>query len=175
MRISIIAAVAENRVIGRDGTLPWHLPEDLKRFKRLTMGHTVVMGRKTWESLPTPTAAAPTGPLPGRRIIVLTTRRDWHPPGAETARTLDEAISLAATHGETELFIIGGARLFAESLPRADRLYLTQVHAEPPGDTFFPPFDPAPWTRIESTGHPADARHAHAFTFLAYDRPRRKP
>ena len=164
MKITLIAAVAENRVIGLAGTLPWRLPQDLKRFKRLTLGHAVLMGRRTFESL--------AGPLPDRRMIVLTRRRGWRPQGAEVARSLDEALELAKRGGEQELFVIGGAAVFAEALPRADRMYLTLVHATVKGDTLFPEFDEAQWELVEEERHEADERHAYPFTFRTYERKR---
>ncbi len=162
MRISLVAAVAENRVIGRAGTLPWRLPQDLKRFKRLTLGHAVVMGRRTYESLP--------GPLPDRRMIVISGRDGWRPRGAEIASSLDEALAIARSRGEDELFVIGGAEVFAAALPRADRLYLTIVHAAVAGDTYFPAFDASKWKLVEDEPHDADERHEHAYTFRTYER-----
>ena len=159
MTLSLILAQSENRVLGRDNDLPWHLPADLKRFKKLTVGHTMVMGRKTWESIGRP--------LPRRRSLVLSRDPDFRAEGAEVFRDLDEA--LAAAPGE-EVFVIGGASLFAESLPRADRLYLTWVHADVEGDVFCPELDLSAFERIESTRHPADARHAYAFTFETWHR-----
>ncbi len=158
--ISLIVARSENRVIGRDGDLPWHLPADLKRFKRLTLRHTVIMGRKTFESIGRP--------LPRRRSIVLSRNPDYRPEGAEVAHGLERALELAA--GETEVFVIGGARVFAEALPRADRLYLTLVHAEVEGDVFFPEVDAEDWRLVSEERHEADDRHAHAFSFLTYER-----
>lgn len=133
-RISIVAALgATTRVIGRKNELLWHLPEDLKRFKRLTLGHPVVMGRKTWESLP-PQAR----PLPGRRNIVVTRQAGYAAPGAEVAASLEAA--LARTEGE-EVFVIGGGELYAAALPLADTLYLTLVDDEPAGDAYFPVYE----------------------------------
>ncbi len=127
MKIAIIAAIGKNRVIGRDGKVPWHIPEDLKRFKRLTTGHAVVMGRKTWESLGKA--------LPGRRNIVISRHEI---PGAEHYASVGEA--LTALHDQEKVFVIGGARVYAEFLGRADELYLTFVEQEADGDTYFPPF-----------------------------------
>ena len=169
MRVSLIAAVAANGVIGRDNDLPWSLPADLRLFQTLTMGHTLIMGRRTWESFATP--------LPGRQIVVLTSRPDWKPDGwpegaegVEAAPTLDEALERAREFGDTEAFVAGGTAVFREALPRADRIYLTRVNAEVPGDTYFPEFDIAGWKIIEEDHHEADAEHAHSFTFQILER-----
>lgn len=158
--ISLIAAMAENRVIGAEGTLPWHLPADLKRFKALTMGHPILMGRKTYESIGRP--------LPQRRNLVLTRQREWSAPGTETVQTLDEALGRIEP-GE-ELFVIGGEQVYRLALPRAKRLYLTLVHTQVAGDAVFPPFDVEQWHLREQEDRPADERNAHAMTFLCYER-----
>ena len=126
--VFLVAAVAANGVIGADGGMPWHIPEDFRRVKRLTMGKPLVMGRKTFESLP--------GVLPGRRHIVITSSTDWEGEGAEVAHTLDAALTLAAA---PHIVIFGGAAIYALALPRATRIELTEVHAEIDGDTFMPP------------------------------------
>jgi dihydrofolate reductase len=169
MRVSLIAAVAANGVIGRDNDLPWHLPADLRWFQTLTMGHTLVMGRRTWESF--------AHPLPGRRIVVLTRLRDWQPEGfsegaegVEAAASLDEALARAREAGDTEAFVAGGTEVFREALPRADRIYLTRVEAEVPGDTYFHDFDVAGWKIVEEEHHEADADHSFPFTFQVLDR-----
>ena len=159
-RVSLIAALAENRVIGRDNTLPWRLPADLKRFRRLTTGHPVILGRKNYESIGRP--------LPERTNIVLTRDRAYRAPGCTVVDTLDAAY--AAATDASELFVIGGAELYAQTLARADRLYLTWVHAQVPGDTFFPTFDLADWTEIERERHEPDRDHAYGFSFVTYDR-----
>jgi len=128
MRIAIIAAMAENRVIGRDGAIPWDLPEDRRHFRDLTMGNTIIMGRKTFEAIGRP--------LPGRRTIVLSRRRDYRAEGVLVAHDLDAALTAAA--GEEEVFICGGGELYREALPFAGRLYLTVIHLTVDGDTFFP-------------------------------------
>jgi dihydrofolate reductase len=163
MRIALIAAAADNDVIGKDNDLPWHLPDEFRHFKRTTKGHHVIMGRRTWES-------QDGRPLPKRVNIVVSSQTDYDAPGAELASSLDEALELARAAGETEAFVIGGSRLYAEALPRADRLYLTRVHAEPEGDTYFPSIDPAQWRELERVEHPADTRHAHAFTIFTLER-----
>ncbi|MGH7657487.1 MAG: dihydrofolate reductase, partial [Gemmatimonadales bacterium] len=143
-----------------DNDLPWRLPDDLKRFKSLTMGHTILMGRRTWESIGRA--------LPGRRTIVLSRNLEWKADGADVAASLDEALAIVPP-GEP-LFLTGGEAVYLLALPRADVLELTRVHADIPGDAFFPPFDPADWTLISREDHPADERHAFAFSFERYER-----
>jgi dihydrofolate reductase len=152
--------MAENRVIGHANGLPWHLPADIKRFQLLTTGHSIIMGRKTFDSIGKP--------LPHRRNIVLTRERGWKKDGVETAHDLPDA--LARTRGESEVFVVGGADVFRQALPKADRIHLTVVHAKIPGDALFPEFTPAEWRLAEEEPHPADARHAYAFTFRRYER-----
>lgn len=156
----LIAAVAKNGVIGRAGALPWHLPEDLRHFKELTTGHTVVMGRKTWESLP-----ARFRPLPGRRNIVVSRNPGFAAPGATLVDSLEAALKVGA--GAT-VFLIGGAELYAHALPLAGRLELTEIDAEFAGDAFFPPIDPAFWHETARS-----QRHSAAgldFAFVSYVR-----
>ena len=161
--ISLIAAIADNGVIGRDNELPWHLPDDFRHFKRTTKGHHVLMGRLTWESLPK-------RPLPKRVNLVLSSQRDYVAEGASVVHSLSQALELAKAAGETELFVIGGARVYAEALPLARRLYITRVHARPEGDASFPSFDLDGWRVVESNAHAADERHAHAFTIETLER-----
>ena len=155
--ITIVVARAENGVIGRGGKLPWHIPADLKRFKALTMGSVMVMGRKTFDSLP--------GLLPGRRHIVLTRDRDWSAEGAEIAHDVDEALALA---GSERVSIIGGADIFALFLPLADRVELTEVLEDVPGDTFMPdPRQATTWRETWSEDHAAeDGRPPFRFVTL---------
>tara|TARA_R110002111_G_scaffold14050_2_gene38771 strand:- start:1188 stop:1700 length:513 start_codon:yes stop_codon:yes gene_type:complete len=159
--ISIIAAMAENRVIGKDGQLPWRLPDEMKHFIRLTTGHTLIMGRKTFESIGSK-------PLPNRRHIILTSNRGLASEAIEVAPGLDKAIELLEP-GE-EAFISGGERAYRDALPLADNLYLTTVHCSPEGDAHFPEFDPDDWQLQDQVRHEADERHAHAFTFHHYRR-----
>ena len=155
-RLFLIYARAANGTIGRDGALPWHLPADLRRFKALTLGKAMIMGRKTFESLP--------GLLPGRRHIVLTRDRDWIVPGAERAQGVAEAVALA---GEGEAAVIGGAEICAAFLPLAERVELTEVHADFAGDTHLPPLGPE-WRELAREEHAAEAgRPAFAFVTLA--------
>lgn len=158
--IALVAAVADNGVIGRDGGLPWHLPDDLKHFKRVTLGKPVLMGRRTFESIGKP--------LPGRRNLVLTHGTLAATEGVEGVASIDAARALVAN--DAELCVIGGARVFAQLLPDAGRIYLTCVHGEITGDVHFPPWDAAHWHEIERREHPADARHAYAMSFLTLDR-----
>ena len=154
----LIYARAANGTIGRDGTLPWHIPVDLRRFKALTIGKPMIMGRKTFESFP--------GPLPGRRHIVLTRDPDWRAEGAEVVHTVDHALALA---GDGEVAVIGGAEINALFLPLATRVELTEVHADIPGDTFMPPLG-ASWSEVFREEHPAaDGRPAFAFVTLRRD------
>lgn len=158
--ISLVAAMAENGTIGRDNTLPWRLPEDLKRFKSLTMSKLLLMGRKTYESIGRP--------LPGRTSIVLTRDRNWKAEGVVVVGSLGQALSYA--RDAEELVAIGGAEIYRLLMPFARRIYLTLVHAEIPGDTFFPDFDPTQWADVECHSHPADERNAYPFTFVTLER-----
>jgi dihydrofolate reductase len=154
--IVLVVARAENGVIGRDGELPWHLPEDLKHFKAVTMGTPMVMGRKTFDSLPKL--------LPGRRHIVLTRQPGWSAEGAEVATSVSEAMALADAQ---QISVIGGAEIFRMFLPLADQIELTEVHARPEGDTFMPDFEPSNWREISREDHPAkDDKPAFSFVRL---------
>ena len=141
----LVVAVADNGVIGADGAMPWHLPADLRRFKALTMGKPMVMGRKTFESLP--------GLLPGRRHVVLTRDKHWDEDGAEIARSVDEALRMA---NSAHVAIVGGAEVYRLFLPLAARIELTEIHADPEGDTRFPAYDRAEWTESFRESHPAE-------------------
>ncbi len=158
--ISLIVAMAKNRVIGAGNRIPWHLPNELRLFKSLTMGHHIVMGRKTYESIDRL--------LPGRTTVIVTRQRDYAVPGAIVAHSIDEALAECA--GDEEIFVIGGADLFRETLPRADRLYLTIVDAEPEGDTFMPEIDMSAWRETSSQSFAPDEKHAHAYRLAVYER-----
>lgn len=159
-RLSLIVAMAKNRVIGADGKIPWHLPNELQLFKSVTMGHHIIMGRKTYESI--------NRLLPGRTTVIVTRQKDYAIPGAKIAHTLDEAVALCA--GDSEIFVIGGGELYRAALPKTDRIYLTIVDAEPAGDTRMPEFEAAQW-RVHSTQRYArDGRHAHDYRFEIHDR-----
>lgn len=153
--LNLIAAMDRHHVIGRDGDLPWRLPNDLKHFKRLTEGRIVLMGRKTWVSLGRP--------LPNRDNWVLTRDRAYVAEGARVFNRLDDA--LAALDGR-EAMVIGGAQIYRQTLPFARRLYLTEVDAEVEGDTRFPEFDDGQWRELDRRTHPADERHAHGYSFV---------
>jgi dihydrofolate reductase len=155
--------MARNRVIGANGAIPWHLPDELKQFQRLTMGHHIIMGRKTWESIGRP--------LPGRTSVVVTRQRGYRAPEAVVANSLDDAIG--ACGDDSEIFVIGGAELYRQALPLARRLYLTTVDAEIPGDTTMPEFRAGDWREVEATSHPADKRHRYPFRCAVYERNRR--
>ena len=159
MSISLIVAASENNVIGRDGDLPWHLPADLRFFKETTMGHVVIMGRRTWDSFD--------GALPGRRNVVLTRNRDLVLDGADVVSTLDDALQLA--DGQ-ESFIAGGGELYRMAMPMAERILMTRVHMNVEGDTTFPEIDPATWVRTEARMQDVDDRHAAACTFETWMR-----
>jgi dihydrofolate reductase len=163
--LSLIVAMARNRVIGAGGRIPWRLPAELALFRRHTLGHHVIMGRRTFESIGRP--------LPGRVNIVLTRRRSYRAPGALVVHSLEEAI--AACRGDDEVFVIGGAELYAQALPLARRLYLTTVEADFAGDAHMPPFDPGDWRLVCSAAYAADERNAYPFRFELYERsqPRR--
>lgn len=159
---SLVVAVARNGVIGRDNVLPWRLPADLAHFKRVTMGHPVIMGRRTYESIGKA--------LPGRRNIVVSRSPNYDAPGCTVVRTLDAA--WAAAGDADEACVIGGTSLFEEALPAADVVHLTEVEAEVEGDTYFPEFDRGEWHEVELGRHPADARHAYSLRFLRLERRR---
>ena len=161
----MIVARARNGVIGRHGTLPWHLPEDLAHFKRTTMGHTVIMGRKTWDSIGRP--------LPGRRNIVITRNPQWQAPGAETATSLEQAIqkcASAAGEADRDVFIIGGAQLYAQALKQhVDSIFLTEIDADFEGDTHFPTLDPKRWRERSREHFAPGAGRAFGFDFVRYE------
>jgi dihydrofolate reductase len=175
MRISIIVAMDEARGIGRDNRLPWRLSEDLKRFKSLTMGHHIIMGRKTYASIGRP--------LPGRTTIVVTHQEDYHGIQGEcnsskqaseanclVAHSLEEALGLARQRGETEVFVIGGREIFAQALGMAERIYLTRVHAELPADVHFPPIHLQKWVEKVREYHHANENNEYPFSFLILER-----
>jgi dihydrofolate reductase len=152
--VFLAVAIADNGVIGVEGAIPWHIPTDLRRFKALTMGQPMVMGRKTFESLP--------GLLPGRRHIVLTRDKGWNEEGAEIAHSLEEALNLA---NSPHIAVIGGAEIYRLYLHRADRIELTEVHAEPDGDAHFPAFNRSDWDETYREHHPAEGK-APAYDFV---------
>jgi dihydrofolate reductase len=166
VRLALMAAKAENNCIGRNNKLPWYLPNDLKYFKRVTFGKPVIMGRKTWESLK--------GPLPGRTNIVVTRNPDYQAEGAKVVHDIDAAMELAqhigVIDGIEEVVIMGGAGLYEEGLKKADRLYLTEVHAEVEGDAFFPEMDMTQWKEIGREDFKAEPPNEYDYSFVVYER-----
>lgn len=164
MVISLIVAFDENHCIGKDNRLPWHLSSDLKRFKRLTMGHHLIMGRKTWESIGRP--------LPGRKMLVVSRQKDFPLPETEgtLCASLEQALEFARMQGDDEVFIIGGGEIFRQALPYSDRIYLTRVHIQVPCDTYFPPFEHLGWSLIEQNELPATENEPLASTFQILQR-----
>ncbi len=160
MRLSIIAAMSANRVIGRNNDLPWRLPADWKRFKSLTMEHHLIMGRKTFESIGQP--------LPGRTTVVITHQTDYAPEGVLVAHSVEQALQMAA--GDDEVFVAGGAQIYQQVLPRADRLYLTSIHEDFEGDTNFPDFEKSDWDLISEESYAPDEKNPYPYTFLIYER-----
>ena len=160
MRLPIIAAMARNRVIGRDNRLPWRLPADWRRFNRLTMGHHLIMGRKTFESIGRP--------LPGRISIVLTGQSSYAPPGIQVASSLEEALRLA--RDDDEVFVGGGAGVYRQTLARADRMYLTLIPQDFEGDTYFPRYDESHWEVRQREVHAPEESDPNRYTFLTLGR-----
>ena len=167
VEVALMAAVADNGVIGRDNALPWHLPGDLRYFKQTTMGKPVLMGRKTWDSIGGK-------PLPGRLNIVMSRQPDLVAEGARVVDDLESALALAgaeATPGEAqELMVLGGAGIYRLALPQAKRLYITEVHVEAEGDTRFPDWNPEEWREVSRQRHPADDANPCDYSFVVYER-----
>ena len=161
MRIALIAAVARNGVIGRGGSLPWRIPADLQYFKATTMGKPMIMGRRTFQSIGKA--------LPGRASIVVTRRADFAADDVDVAADLDQALTIAARHGGDEVVVIGGGEIYAAALPRADRIYLTEVHIDAEGDVHFPALDRAQWRELSRDDHPADG-DSPAYSFVVLER-----
>jgi dihydrofolate reductase len=162
MIISLLVAASENNCIGINGQLPWHLPNDLKMFRNLTWGMPVLMGRTTFESLGKP--------LKGRINIVVSSKTDWIPEGVRVVGGLDEANKAAKEFGCKELFVIGGGKVYAQMLPMADKIYLTRVHAQVEGDTFFPALDTEKWSLDANLDFFPDDKHAYAYSFQCWKR-----
>lgn len=161
MKISIVVAMADNRVIGHENRLPWHLPADLKHFKQITMGKPILMGRKTFESIGRP--------LPGRTNIVITRDESYTAEGCVVVHSIEAALKAADSE---EVMVIGGAEFYQQALPHADTLYLTLVEGEFEGDTFFPELDDEEWREVERSGFDADEKNPHAYSFVRLDRVR---
>ncbi|MCS0540866.1 type 3 dihydrofolate reductase [Aeromonas veronii] len=162
MKISMIAAMAHDRVIGKDNQMPWHMPADLAHFKRVTLGKPVLMGRKTFESIGRP--------LPGRRNLVISRNPDYQAEGIEVVGSVEAALALLAGSSVEELMVIGGGLLYAEMLPSADFLYLTRIDLAVEGDTRFPAFDDGQWQRVDCESHPADEKNPHPYSFETWQR-----
>lgn len=165
MIISLIAAMAENRVIGKDNDLPWRLPDDMKFFMQTTKGHHVIMGRKNYDSL-----LDKFKPLPDRTNIVVTRQKNFNAPGCIVVNGIEKGIEIARNNKEQELFIIGGAEIYKLTLSVAHRIYLTEIKAIVEGDTYFPEFKATEWKEVSRKPHPADDRHRYAFDFVTYER-----
>jgi dihydrofolate reductase len=163
VKVSLVAALASGDVIGRGNTIPWRLPEDVAHFRSLTMGHAVVMGRRTWDSIPDRFR-----PLPGRRNVVVTRNPDWQADGADRAASLEDALRVAG--GSEEVFVIGGAEIYAASLPHADVLELTEIDLDVEGDTVFPPWDREAFEEVARVPHVSE--DGTSFAFVTYARRR---
>lgn len=161
--ISVIVAASENNVIGINNQLPWKLPDDFKFFKNTTYGFPIIMGRKTWESLGGK-------PLKGRHNIVITRQEDYSAEGVTITNSLAGALAIAEKDDVKEIFVIGGMEIIRQAWNQVDRIYLTRVHGTFEGDAFFPEVNPAEWKRVHAEEHPADDRHAYAFTFETWER-----
>ena len=166
MKLVLIAAYAQNRVVGINNQLPWHLPEDLKYFKRTTTGKAIIMGRKTYESIGRP--------LPNRTNIVITRNNEFSADGVKVVSSLEAAIELAQEvnfiNGVDEVMVIGGASIYEAALPKADRLYLTHVHADVKGDAYFPEFDLSLWSQVSCDDYQASEGNPYDYSFAVYDR-----
>jgi len=160
--IVLMAAMGRNRELGFGNKLPWHLPDDLKRFKEITRGHSIIMGRKTYESIGKA--------LPERKNIVVTRNAGYQAPGAVVVGSIEEAFKEAGNGGDEDVFVIGGGEIYKLALPYADRMYLTFVDAEIPADTYFPEFNENEWRVTDAVPHEADEKHAHRFVFKTYEK-----
>lgn len=158
--ITMIAAAAENNALGKDNDLVWHLPDDFKRFKKLTTGHTIIMGRKTFESFPKL--------LPNRKHVVITRQKDYSPEGAVVVGSIDEALEKA--ENDPQPFIIGGGEIYRQAMDKADKIELTRVHGEFDADTFFPEINESKWKLTAEEFHEKDEKHNYPFTYLTYER-----
>lgn len=163
MIVSLIIAATKKGVIGKDGKIPWRLPDDAKYFRRITMGHPIITGRKNFEDM---------GVLPGRHTIVVTHRTDWTHENCVVAHSIEEALERAREMQAEEVFVVGGGEIYRESLPLVERVYLTRIHdhGEVEGDVFFPELHPDEWREVKREEHPSDKKHRYPFTFLVYER-----
>ncbi len=158
--VTLIAAAGENNALGKDKDLVWHLPDDFKRFKKLTTGHTIIMGRKTFETFPKL--------LPNRTHVIITRKKDYKPEGVLVVHSLEDALEKAKN--DKQPFVIGGGEIYKLALPKADKIELTRVHGSFEADTFFPEIDETNWKLTSSAFHPKDEKHDYAFTYLTYER-----
>jgi dihydrofolate reductase len=163
MIISLVVAAAENNVIGKNNQLLWHLPKDMKFFKNVTWAMPVVMGRKTFESMGSK-------PLSGRKNIIITRKADWKAEGVSVVNSLDAAIALAEEMSYKEIFVIGGGEIYMIAFAQANKVYMTRVHTELEGDTYFPVIEKNDWSLVSNTDNPADEKHAYAFSFQTWER-----
>lgn len=165
MTISLIAALSQNRVIGKNNDLPWHLPDDMKYFMQTTKKHTVIMGRKNYDSIPEKFR-----PLPNRTNIIITRQEDFSAPECIVVHSMEQAIDFALSAKEDEVFIIGGSEIYQLGMPFTQRMYLTEIQTIIQGDTYFPAFPVTDWKEVSRVHHATDDRHAHAFDFVVYKR-----
>lgn len=165
MIISLIAAISQNKVIGKDNDLPWHLPDDMKYFMQTTKGHHVIMGRKNYDSIPEKFR-----PLPNRINIVVTRQKELVAPNCIIVNSIEKGLEIAATHGEAEAFIIGGSEIYNQGFVMASRLYLTEIHSHIEGDIYFPEFNKNQWKEVSRKHHSTDERHKYSFDFVVYER-----
>lgn len=159
-KVTLIAAAGENNELGKDKDLVWHLPDDFKRFKKLTTGHYIIMGRKTFETFPQL--------LPNRTHVIITRKKDYNPDGTIVVNSLEKALEIAKD--DPQPFVIGGGEIYKLALDKADVIELTRVHGSFDADTYFPNFNESNWTLVEKVEHPADERHKYSFTYLTYER-----
>ena len=165
MKVSLVAAVAQNGVIGKNNDLPWRLPDDMKFFMNVTKGHYVILGRKNFESLPEKYK-----PLPNRTNVVVTRQKDYEAQGCIVVNNIEDALKTARDGNEQEVMVIGGSDIYALALPYAHRLYITEIHADVDGDVHFPQYDKTVWKEISRVQHEKDERHAYAFDFVVYEK-----
>jgi dihydrofolate reductase len=163
LTISLVVAASENNVIGKNNQLLWHLPKDMKFFKNLTWGMSIIMGRKTFESIGGKA-------LPGRKNIIITRKQGWHAEGVQVVNSVDAAVALSSALNFNETFIIGGGEIYMLAFDKADKIYMTRVHAEIEGDTFFPVIEKKYWKLLSNTDNPADEKHAFAYSFQTWER-----
>jgi len=163
MNISIIAAVSKNQIIGKDNQLVWNLPKDMKYFSNVTKGHSVIMGRRNWDSIPKKWR-----PLPQRKNIILSKNKELNIRGATVTNTIEEAIEISRSNNDDEIFIIGGGEIYNLGIPLSDKLYITEIHSKVDGDTYFPVWNKKEWKEISRITHQKDKNHNHSFDFVIY-------